>query len=83
MGTIQNLKEMEKLAITLTKTDASPKTKVQIGRLLELFGEESVKFGGLYQALSDELAELEDLRRFIKSQGLSENFSTFRKIGSR
>lgn len=83
MSTIENLKEMERLATVLMKTAESPGTKYHIGMLLQLFGKEAEKFGKLNQALSDELAELEALREFIKMQGLQANFESYKKLESR
>lgn len=83
MSTIENLKEMERLATVLMKTAESPETKYHIGMLLQLFGKEAEKFGKLNQALSDELAELEALREFIKMQGLQANFESYKKLESR
>ncbi|HFK1761324.1 hypothetical protein [Bacillus cereus] len=83
MNTIENLKEMERLATTLMKKVESPETRYRLGLLLQLFGKEAERFGELNQLLSSELAELEVLRKFIESQGLSENFEAFRKIGRR
>lgn len=83
MSTVQNLKEMERLSTALMKTAETPETKFHIGMLLQLFGKEAEKFRKLNQALSSELGELEVLRQFIESQGLTENFEAFRKIGSR
>ncbi|HFK1782935.1 hypothetical protein [Bacillus cereus] len=83
MNTIENLKEMERLARTLMKTVESPETRYRLGLLLQLFGKEAERFGELNQLLSGELTELEVLRKFIESQGLSENFEAFRKIGRR
>ncbi|MCU5242620.1 hypothetical protein AB1J99_10715 [Bacillus bombysepticus] len=83
MNTIENLKEMERLARTLMKTVESPETRYRLGLLLQLFGKEAERFGELNQLLSSELAELEVLRKFIESQGLSENFEAFRKVGRR
>ncbi|MBK5515514.1 hypothetical protein JFT70_12585 [Bacillus sp. TH11] len=39
--------------------------------------------GKLNQALSGELAELEALRGFVKSQGLQANFESYKRLGSR
>lgn len=83
MITIENLKEMERLATALMKTAESPETKYHIGMLLQLFGKEAEKFGKLNQALSGELAELEALREFIKTQGLQANFESYKKLESR
>lgn len=83
MSTIENLKEMERLATVLMKTAESPETKYHIGMLLQLFGKEAEKLGKLNQALSDELAELEALREFIKMQGLQANFESYKKLESR
>ncbi|OOZ86856.1 hypothetical protein [Bacillus cereus] len=83
MSTVKNLAEMEQIALGLMKTPGPPTIKIQVGRLLELFGQESQRVIELNQALSGELDELEALRQFIESQGLSENFEAFRKIGCR
>lgn len=83
MNTIENLKEMERLAAALMKTSESPETKYHIGMLLQLFGKEAENFGKLNQVLSGELAELEVLREFVKTQGLQVNFESYKKIGSR
>ncbi|MGK0531466.1 hypothetical protein [Bacillus sp. 'calajunan'] len=83
MSTVKNLAEMEQIALGLMKTPGPPTIKIQVGRLLELFGQESQRVIELNQALSGELDELEALRKFIESQGLSENFEAFRKIGCR
>ncbi|MBK5505087.1 MULTISPECIES: hypothetical protein [unclassified Bacillus (in: firmicutes)] len=83
MNTIENLKEMEKLVGKLMKTSESTETKYHIGRLLQLFGKEAENFGKLNQALSGELAELEALRGFVKSQGLQANFESYKRLGSR
>lgn len=83
MTTVENLKEMERLAAALMKTAESPKTKYRIGMLLELFGKEAENFGRLIQSFGDELAELEVLRSFVKSQGLQTNFETYKKLGSK
>ncbi|MDR4152107.1 hypothetical protein CN503_13550 [Bacillus cereus] len=81
--TEQSLKEIQKLVDKLTKTAEAPETKYYIGMLLQLFGREAEKFGKLNLALSEELAELEALRRFVKSQGLQSNFQSYKKLGSR
>ncbi|WP_305455563.1 hypothetical protein [Bacillus mycoides] len=83
MSTIENLAEMERLAMALMKTADSPDTKLRIGMLLQLFGKEAQRFGELNQALSGELAELEVLRDFVKTQGLQANFEFYKKFGSR
>lgn len=83
MSTVENLAEMEKLVGKLTKTSESPETKLYIGTLLQLFGKEAENFGKLNQALSGELAELEVLRDFVKTQGLQANFESYKKLGSR
>ncbi|MED2184370.1 hypothetical protein [Bacillus wiedmannii] len=81
MSTVQNLKEMERLATALMKTAESPETKYHIGMLLQLFGKEAENFGKLNQALSGELAGLEVLREFVKTQGLQANFESYMKLG--
>lgn len=83
MSTAKNLAEMEQIALGLMKSPGPPTVKVQVGRLLELFGEETQKFVKVTQGLSDELAELEALRGFVKSQGLRDNFESYRKLGSK
>ncbi|MCU5618095.1 hypothetical protein OCA99_00110 [Bacillus cereus] len=83
MSTIENLAEMERLAMALMKTADSPETKLRIGMLLQLFGKEAQRFGELNQALSGELVELEVLREFVNTQGLQANFESYKKLGSR
>ncbi|PDZ47062.1 hypothetical protein [Bacillus wiedmannii] len=83
MSTIENLAEMERLAMALMKTADSPETKLRIGMLLQLFGKEAQRFGELNQALSGELVELEMLREFVKTQGLQANFESYKKLGSK
>lgn len=62
MSTIQNIKEMERLATSLMNTAETPQTKFYIGMLLQLFGKEAENFGKLNQALSNELAVSLDAR---------------------
>ncbi|MGG1849488.1 hypothetical protein [Bacillus wiedmannii] len=81
MNTIENLKEIERLATALMKTVESPETRYRLGLLLQLFGKEAERFGELNNVLNDELAELEVLRGFVKSQGLSKNFESYKKLG--
>ncbi|MDI6678911.1 hypothetical protein QMA02_24205 [Bacillus wiedmannii] len=81
MNTIENLKEMERLATTLMKTVDLPETRYRLGLLLQLFGKETERFGELNELLSSELAELEVLREFVKTQGLQANFESYMKLG--
>lgn len=83
MSTVKNLAEMEQIALGLMKTPGPPTIKIQVGRLLELFGQESQKVIELNQALSGELVELKVLREFVKTQGLQANFESYKKLGSR
>ncbi|MCU5516537.1 hypothetical protein OCF62_18400 [Bacillus wiedmannii] len=81
MNTIENLKEMERLVTALMKTVDLPETRYRLGLLLKLFGKEAERFGELNELLSSELAELEVLREFVKTQGLQANFESYMKLG--
>ncbi|MBY0597366.1 hypothetical protein [Bacillus bingmayongensis] len=83
MSTLQNLEQMQKITGELVAAKDLDEAKEIMSRLLVLMAEEVTKINDTYTLVNSQLAEIENLRRFIKKEGLMFKYEASRKRGVR